>query len=409
MLPGPAKKQAAPTPPKPARCCPSSCCPAHPAPVRPPPCCCSWSSSPASVKAWWTFGFPEPEPCGYCGQRPEPGKFHGSNLACPSGSTAEFPSAAKGVRAGRSVRAWPRVLLPACHAACCHAFYITRHSAKSRPTVARSLRSRLRRMGRYVRCPAGKCMAVASRAPVRPRHARPAQISFERNQRVSGLRRIAARSAGGLRSRAQPPVVASPSPAPSRAVTALARPPPPAPFGTPSVTALARLRSPVSRGPLPATPRALVGKGHACRAPLSRRRRWARAAPAPARPAAGSLVRGWPCSVLLVLRKNPWFCGRPQEMAVFQVWRLKAGLASPLLRSRVAGGLSARLPLRSSPAPATSPARPKPSRRKGARAAPLWLVFRWLRFRRWSRSCLRCAVSRRGRVGLVVAVVRNTE
>ena len=197
-LPGPAKKQAAPTPPKPARCCPSSCCPAHPAPVRPPPCCCSWSSSPASVKAWWTFGFPEPEPCGYCGQRPDPGKFHGSNLACPSGSTADFPSAAKGVRAGRSVRAWPRVLLPACHAACCHAFYITRHSAKSRPTVARSLRSRLRRMGRYVQGPAGKCMAVASRAPVRPRHARPARISFERNQRVSGLRRIAARSAGGV-------------------------------------------------------------------------------------------------------------------------------------------------------------------------------------------------------------------
>ena len=204
------------------------------------------------------------------------------------------------------------------------------------------------------------------------------------------------------------PVLSRPSwPAPHRLPPALSRPllvhRRRLPFGTPSVMALARLRSPVSRGPLPATPRALVGKGHACRAPLSRRRRWARAAPAPARPAAGSLVRGWPCSVLLVLRKNPWFCGRPQERAVFQGWRLKAGLATPLLRSRVAGGLSARLPLRSSPAPATSPARPKPSRRKGARAAPLWLVFRWLRFRRWSRSCLRCAVSRRGRVGLVVA------
>lgn len=185
-------------------------------------------------------------------------------------------------------------------------------------------------------------MAVASRAPVRPRHARPAQISFERNQRVSGLRRIAARSAGGLRSRAQPPVVASPSPAPSRAVTALACPPPPAPFGTPSVMALARLRSPVSRGPLPATPRALVGKGHACRAPLSRRRRWARAAPAPA----------------------------------------------------------------------TSPARPKPSRRKGARAAPLWLVFRWLRFRRLvsavpSLCGVQAGQGRAGRGGYVVLPVHQ--
>ena len=140
-LPGPAKKPAAPTPPKPARCCSSSCCPAHPAPVRPPPRASpsgSWSSSPVFAKAGWTSGFPVPEPCGYCGQRPEPGKFHGSNLACPSGSTAKFPSAAKGVRARWSVRAWPRVLLPACHAACCHSFYITRHSAKSPPPGAKA-------------------------------------------------------------------------------------------------------------------------------------------------------------------------------------------------------------------------------------------------------------------------------
>jgi len=110
--------------------------------------------------------------------------------------------------------------------------------------------------------PSGKWLAnpQAARQSVR---ATPGRRNYVRTlfkrRGVSGasLREAPARWGAALNRPSWP----APPRRPSRAVTALARPPPSAPFGTPSVMALARLPPAVARGPLPATPRPAVGKG----------------------------------------------------------------------------------------------------------------------------------------------------
>ena len=61
------------------------------------------------------------------------------NLACPSGSTAAFPGAGKRRLGSTAFPAWPRVLLPACHGACCHALHITPHYANALYSRAKAL------------------------------------------------------------------------------------------------------------------------------------------------------------------------------------------------------------------------------------------------------------------------------
>ena len=117
--------------------------------------------------------------------------------------------------------------------------------------------------------------------------------------------------------------------------------------------ALAQLRPTVSRGPLPATPRPAVGKGHAWRFVLFPPFVPARAAPAPATPAAGCSVRGWPC------------------------WRRKTAL---FLRSTAQIGRFSRhtialvRQLRCEVWPATSPTRPLSPRPKGSGCPALSVV-----------------------------------
>lgn len=61
------------------------------------------------------------------------------NLACPSWSTAAFPGAGKRRLGSTAFPAWPRVLLPACHGACCHALHITPHYANALYSRAKAL------------------------------------------------------------------------------------------------------------------------------------------------------------------------------------------------------------------------------------------------------------------------------
>ena len=127
--------------------------------------------------------------------------------------------------------------------------------------------------------------------------------------------------------------------------------------------ALACLRLAGSRGPLPATPRPAVRKGHACRAPLSRQRRGKdRASARHAR--SRCPVRGWPCWH----RKNhPRFAVNGKNWLVFVStagnWFGNTAAAQPCCLVGAQG-------FRCAPA-LRPPTQPSPLR---ARAAPL---FNW--------------------------------
>lgn len=231
---------------------------------------------------------------------------------------------------------------------------------------------------------------LASAAPGRPRHARPAQLPFARNSASAGLWRIAARSASGWVSRARPPVVARPALATSRAVTALA-------------LFRRRLRSahrqswplhsaarPCRGAPYP--PR--HGRPSARATPagrLSPAADGARAAPAPATPAAGGKVRGGP----YWHRENHPCVTFACCSVGFSVRTLLVSQATPLLRSRVArfgvhGFRYAAALRRHVPHPPTQPSRPKGSGCPAFNVVPVAPVCSF------RVPCLRLAASRAG-------------
>lgn len=135
--------------------------------------------------------------------------------------------------------------------------------------------------------------------------------------------------------------------------------------------ALARLRLAGSRGPLPATPQPAVRKGHACRAPLSRRRRGkGRASARHAR--SRCPVRGWPCWH----RKNhPRFAVNGKNWLFFVStagnWFGNTAAAQPYCLVGAQGFRCAPALRPPRPPPAHPPTQPSPLR---ARAAPLLSV-----------------------------------
>ena len=162
--------------------------------------------------------------------------------------------------------------------------------------------------------------------------------------------------------------------------------------------ALARLRLAGSRGPLPATPRPAVRKGHACRAPLSRRRRGkGRASARHAR--SRRPVRGWPCWH----RKNhPRFAVNGKNWLFFVStagnWFGNTAAAQPCC---LVGAQGFRC------APALRPPRPPPAHSAlapaGSGCPAFQLACRWRRFSGCGRRASGWRHLARGVVGLVVA------
>lgn len=203
--------------------------------------------------------------------------------ACRPGATA-VPCLAS-----RSAPGLSRCLLPC----------ISHNAALRKRASRQGLKPRVvahSRNGRYVLAALrANAWLFASPAPGRERHARPAQLTFVRNQRVADLWCLATRSTRGLARRALNRLS---WPAPHR--------PPPALSRSLPFSAAGSVRHSVSHGPCSAPLGSIVWPPTR-HAPAARLQgpslpgaslppaTGARPAPAPATPVAGGLVRGWPC------------------------------------------------------------------------------------------------------------------
>lgn len=143
------------------------------------------------------LGLPRPPVPGRIPLLPAPLFFFlwGCRCAAPGCSGLRFAPAAEAARfaplhipalcalrlpaARPPCRAWPRVLLPDCHGACCHALHITPHYATASPSGAKAPCGSHSHNGRYVLAALrASAWLIASPAPVRPRHARPAHYRW---------------------------------------------------------------------------------------------------------------------------------------------------------------------------------------------------------------------------------------